>query len=247
MTYAQATQFLGQGRDKSSRPFANNTRIETRQDGIAIKLHATDIATILPDDGVTLRDGGWRTVTTKDRMTNSLPQGWRLYSHKGEWYLTFGGWEGDLLSHLYKDGVTVWPDGRIKGQGTESDKTKQAKLRKRILAYSRTFAAKVVAGDVPLPGAGDCWYCGMHTVEDGKPLGDSFHNVDHLMAHMTESYFVPSLVFNAFESRGQSIAMKSSLYAKCSGDSKGDWRLSYFQAATAKAIRGYMYRAFGLA
>ena len=65
---------------------------------------------------------------------------------------------------------------------------------------------------MPMPGEGDCWYCGMHRA-DGTPLGDAMDTLhsdgsltieeahDHLLSHMSEKYYVPSLAVNALRER----------------------------------------------
>lgn len=110
MNYQQAIAYLQGGRDKESRPFGNNTRLERRADGIAVRLHATDVVTLLPDGGVRLNSGGWRTVTTKARMNDHLRGlGWNLYAKRRQWFLSHV-WG---KPYSYTDKVTVWCDGRI--------------------------------------------------------------------------------------------------------------------------------------
>jgi hypothetical protein len=117
MTYQEATEYLSAGRDKHSRPLANNTRLEKRSAGVAIRLHGTDVATFLHDGGVQLYTGGWYTVTTKDRMNMAFSwPGWRLFQKQGEWFMHYGEWESGFTIP-YVDGMTVWPDGRHSTNG----------------------------------------------------------------------------------------------------------------------------------
>jgi hypothetical protein len=85
LDFAQCEQLVSSARDKRSKPYANNTRIERRdEDTYALRLHATDIATFHRDGRVTLNSGGWRTVTTKDRLSAVTPH---IVSERGDWYV----------------------------------------------------------------------------------------------------------------------------------------------------------------
>jgi len=90
-SYTDAKAFLDGGRDKTSRPIANNTRVESRDGGkIAVKYHATDVVTYFPDGRVRLNTGGWFTYTTKDRLNRFSPA--RVWADgSGYVYPRFGG------------------------------------------------------------------------------------------------------------------------------------------------------------
>ena len=77
------------------------------------------------------------------------------------------------------------------------ESTREAKLRK-IRKYAWDFADALVDGMIPKPSGTDCWFCHMGT-EDGKSLGDSWGDKDHLIQHIDEMYFVPSLLQRAVE------------------------------------------------
>jgi hypothetical protein len=51
---------------------SHNTYVREDGDAIVVKFHATDIIRISPDGTVTLDTGGWRSVTTKQRMNAVL-------------------------------------------------------------------------------------------------------------------------------------------------------------------------------
>ena len=70
MNYATANEKLkGRTRAKVNR----NTYLERRGDCIALKLHATDIATLYPSVGLTLKNGGWRKGKNNDRRSTVVP------------------------------------------------------------------------------------------------------------------------------------------------------------------------------
>jgi hypothetical protein len=79
--YVEAAQYLA-GRD--SVKLGNNTWLESFSDGIAVRLHATRIVLFHEDGRVTLHSGGYRTVTTKDRV-NQFIKG-RVYQKNHVWY-----------------------------------------------------------------------------------------------------------------------------------------------------------------
>ncbi|KKL46278.1 hypothetical protein LCGC14_2347120, partial [marine sediment metagenome] len=105
------------GRCKHSRKLANNTWAERRPpprgadefpDEIAIRLHNTDVLTFYADGRVRYDSGGWKTVTTKDRMnTYGL---WPVYPERGRWYIRVKGHE-----YVYADGMTIGPRGGVTG------------------------------------------------------------------------------------------------------------------------------------
>jgi hypothetical protein len=81
-------------------------------------------------------------------------------------------------------------------------------------------------------------------VATGKPMPGG----DHLMSHIEESYFVPSLLRNAMLEVPTSDAHKSAVYSMMQGApnawhafSKDGW-----QKETAKVIRRYITRQAGL-
>lgn len=66
-------------------------------------------------------------------------------------------------------------------------------MEKRIQTYCTKFRAAMRRG-LPMPGAGDCFYCAMQ--------GDVVEDPTHLLSHMDEDYFVPALAWNALRSKG---------------------------------------------
>lgn len=86
-TYATFDQYLGK---KSSRPVPPScgrpraTRIVRRGPSIAVQYHTTDVVTLHPDGSVTLKSGGWQSVTTKKRM-NDFSSAY-VFQDKGVWY-----------------------------------------------------------------------------------------------------------------------------------------------------------------
>lgn len=193
--YKTWLEFIAKGRDKISRKCDNNTYARRDNNNIAIKLHNTDIVTIDKKDEFTLNSGGWQTVTTKERLNKYTPAG--ISQKAGIWYLSDGS--------LFYDGVTIDKLGRVlkpKSSKVTSDYEQRLKaIKKQARAYAKAYVKALEAGLIDYPGGGDCWFCSMIT-EDGKPLGESINDTQHLIDHMDENYFVPSLLVNAGRAAG---------------------------------------------
>lgn len=244
MNYTEANDLLT-GRYKVRKKIANNTYLERRalpSRPIAVRLHDTDILTFYPDGSTVYDSGGWLTVTTKARMNEYGPL--FIWSERGIWYATnappWSHRSNGKPAHAYADGMRLGPRGGITGAGPDPKATQRK--RKRVQKYAKAYLAALIAGDVPEPDGGDCWYCSMFDRAGMKP------NADHIESHITESYFVPSLVVNAL-SNGASQAMKAAVgatWGQC--EPCGVFNLDGFIGdQVRKAITKHCYRALGLA
>ena len=103
---------------KQSMRLGNNTYLEQRKqpgdcltERIAVRLHNTDIVVFYPSGRVTLYTGGYRTVTTKERI-NHFVAGY-VYQKAHEWfyvYPTFMG--GKDVSVSFEDGMFITNENR---------------------------------------------------------------------------------------------------------------------------------------
>jgi hypothetical protein len=207
MTYQEALDKL-KGRPR--RKLQNNTYLETREHAIAIRLHATDVVTLHEDGTYTLDSGGWKSVTTKDRINAYTSV--NLWQEKHVWYV--GGRED---RYLFVDGMRLdaqWqPIDGVQPGGTAK---RQRELSKLVTAYVKNFRTSVGEHGIENPAPGDCLACyfahtpgntktGTYNADDsftdttGKadPLG-----VSHLLDHIDERWYVPSLLWNAIRERG---------------------------------------------
>ena len=198
-SYQDARTFAETGRSKGDRPIANNTRVQVKENGdVAVRLHSTDVVTYHPDGSVTLNSGGWRTYTTKDRINSLSPV--RVWSEGGLWEV-----HTDTDSARFFDGITVAPDGSLQAakaehfaEALESETEPEEAIRAKVRAYARAFAESHKRGEIPAPSNGDCWGCLMVAEDGSHPMGGP----DHILEHMAEGYFVPSLLWNALKARG---------------------------------------------
>ena len=90
MTYIEAVSLLQTARSpENGKPLENNTRLfRLPNSHMAIRLHETDVVTISPDNVYTLNTGGWRTVTTKDRINRYSPA--QVWQRNKIWYIADG-------------------------------------------------------------------------------------------------------------------------------------------------------------
>jgi hypothetical protein len=93
---------LNQGRPMTRKKVANNTWAELVNDHIAIVYHVTTIAKLYPNGDVQLFTGGWRTVSTKDRL-NGLGN-FHVWQENYQWYVADFGTDWSNKTPFY-DGV----------------------------------------------------------------------------------------------------------------------------------------------
>ena len=93
MTWLSAVDTIRKARNPAAgKPIQNNTRLFQRGEGdereFGIVLHGTEVVTIHSDGTYTLRNGGYNTVTTLDRIRRWSPMTWQqLLTEHGDWYI----------------------------------------------------------------------------------------------------------------------------------------------------------------
>lgn len=231
-SFTEAVEKLG---TRNSRKLANNTYLEKQPDGtIAVRLHSTNVVIYSPDGTITLNSGGWRTPTTKDRINTYSPL--LVSQERGIWYVGKTYWD---KAATFADGLT-YKDGVISGAG-EAPK-KQEALRKRVQKFARTYIQKLGAGEIPAPSGGDCWLC------LGKMSGD------HILSHIDEGYYVPTLIVNAFKDLGAAPVQMwglQEIWGQLPEASESKTQARFTQWATdvrsRRMLTRYLYRQLGLA
>ncbi len=178
---------------KQVRKIANNTyaRWKDATRDIAICLHSTDVVTFHDDGTITLNSGGYRTVTTKDRINGILPRPLGVYSNKGVWTLYRKGNNPCTVSEFY-DGMRFTTDGDMVTDVLIDSGREMARVKKEIGKYVKLYTDDVVMELVENAAengtAGDCLVC---------HLGHDVGNTDHLELHIEEGYVMASLMVNA--------------------------------------------------
>ena len=231
-TFKDAAAHLGK-RDR--RKLANNTYLIRRDDRIAVRLYETDIIAFFERGGsMYLHSGGFRTVTTKDRM-NRFQGRVRVFTERGVWYVSRGqatGWK----KVPYTDGFKVGPRGGLYPKPGEPD---AAKLRARIRKYAADFEAQYEAGKVRLPGGGDCWFC-LLVDHAGNSWGD--RESEHLTSHLSEAYYVPAMLRNAMKEAALPPLYYADWQHRCEVNTRGYLGHHW----VARTIRKYLYRQLGV-
>jgi hypothetical protein len=217
---------------------ANNTVQYERENGDSvIRLHHTDIVTTRKNGDVVGNTGGWQTVTTKERLNRYLPV--QIYSEKGVWIVRHNG-----NSYTWQDGITFTKRGKVKNAG--ADPKEIQKLRKVAKKYAKDYMQAFRAGDIPRPSSGDCWGCCMKTSDGKTPMGGK----SHMLSHIEESYFVPSLLVNACERFGVSMAARNNVAVMWSDETAKDnlyFPGDFIWDQLEKAVRRWTYQELGLA
>lgn len=241
--FQAARDFLG---GKPARKVAHNTRIESAGDSVNVRFHDTVVVSYSPDVTV-LTTGGFRTVTTKDRLNSFVPDSFRVWSEKGVWYLYH---YPDGQRHVFAEGIGIRRDGTVVNAGDDSDVKGAGKLRRRIDRYAEAYVRDLLAGKIGKPGPGDCLYCQMEWTDQAG------HSVEpssgHLEAHMDESYFVPSLLVRAIRQFPASIAARGYIAEAWAAHEAGTALESGAWAGIlgkqiASSLRKYMRAQLGLA
>lgn len=204
-TFEQAAARLG---ERDSRKVGNNTYLKRLNEKcIALRLHDTNVIEWFKEGGlIVLTSGGWRTVTTKDRLNAYQP--YHVYTIKGTWLV-----DGPLgKTYTFADGLTIHRNGKVSNAGEPVDTKKVSALKRKVGQYAKDFTAALLCGDVPAPGGGDCWSCALHD-DKGRPMGEFMNDSSHILSHIEEKYYVGALAFNAVEMFGGSRALKGSIQA----------------------------------
>jgi hypothetical protein len=242
--YGELDELMARAR-KGRRKLANNTYLEEREHGaLAIRLHATDVLIYRPNGTVELNSGGWRTITTKDRLCRFLPGAWHVFQVGGAWYLSDGSCQWG-----YEDGMVIHDDGTVTGWLREEQLDGKQKLRQQVRDYAKAFIAAFDEGEVPVPSRGDCLFC-LFEIGIGRGQRPEFDE-EHLLEHLRESYFVPSLLAKVIRDNKEwlSQAALSHVNEVWAGTPKANQIWSRFGTCSdqlVKVLTRHLYRALNL-
>lgn len=181
----------------------NNTLVYSlKNGGIGYQLHDTEIMRNV-DGVITLNSGGYKTVTTKSRLNDILPHEIGIYQKAGIWYLYTGSFNNpNRKTYVFNDGITIncigqfVKDWKVSNHG--GDPKDILALYKRVNKFAKAYINALFEGNVSAPDNGDCRYC-LFKDENGVIMGELSKNTDHILNHLEEGYFVPSMLVNAVE------------------------------------------------
>ena len=204
-TYETAQELFAKTTNKEAgKPLENNTRLLQRDEDFVVRLHETDVVTLHPDNTFTLQTGGWQTVTTKDRICRFSPA--RINAEKGFWWLAISGdWKQKVM---FEEGMRVNEEGtplNAHPWQQESLLKKRKLMRQIVNDYIAGFMQHYAGKGFPMQNeqafdfSGDCFTC--QSMSSKKPAPKDI-SLGHIVQHMKESYYVPSLFRKAIEWRG---------------------------------------------
>jgi hypothetical protein len=116
-----------------------------------------------------------------------------------------------------------------------------------VRKYANGYIIALKSGKVNTPSGGDCWYCFFKDTQTGKPLGEVTKDKEHILAHIKNKYYVPSLAWNALKAMGGSQAMSNNLAAYQGYAEVNTFPVTWIDQQIEKAICRYVYRELGLA
>jgi len=233
-----------------SRFVDHNTLEHELTDGsVAWQLHDTIIVKRYPMRNgeatlIRLNSGGWRGITTKDRINKALRRfddARTVWSEHGIWYL--GNAYTPNRVPFYDQ--MIFPIGGPLPDKGRSEESRIKHQQKQIERYCRKLRKRLQAGEnnrPPLrPELGDCLYCQGRVdtlTQDGvQPGCDS---TDHLQSHLDEVYIMGTLTLRACIDRGCGPLIVHAV-------AQGDGRLqSQFSTTIVGAVRRYFRRKLGI-
>lgn len=110
-TILEAHEHLAKVARSNRRKLANNTHLLIHEDGsFGVELHATEVVRVWPDR-MRLQSGGYRTVTTKERINRYLPNAWGLFQEDFEWKLSHRAAARDFRP--FQEGMMLHKDGSV--------------------------------------------------------------------------------------------------------------------------------------
>ena len=84
LSYTEANHRLCNPINKQQKKLRRNTYLIRKGNDIVVRYHETDIVTIHPNDTYTIRNGGWTTTSTKERINEYSPM--NIYQRNHAWY-----------------------------------------------------------------------------------------------------------------------------------------------------------------
>ena len=176
-------------------------------------------------DTIQLNSGGWNTKLTRERIDQFCPlnvwtERFVMYVSKFNWYQIHLNKEKGIKSKVYHFRDRMWfnPDGKVWVKENsepvqlkpynKKDETKKRKQLKQIDTFIKNYLDKLLSGKMNQPGVGDCFICqfeaGSEQIEMGtltkKEYQPGVVDSNHLISHMKEKYYVPSLIWSVIRS-----------------------------------------------
>lgn len=238
-SYEKLNEYLNDSKNKTNRPLANNTRvIRLTNSSIGIKLHDTFVLTFYKDNFLEINTGGWQTNTTKDRI-NKYQDYFRIYTKNRIWYIRFNN-----KDYMYESGLVFDIKNNCFKEIKSIEEVKgKLNLKKQIDKYCNNFIESFINYKISKPSDSDCWYCNI--------LREMARPEEHLISHMKEKYYVPSLLNNALNEYSDNLSEVDKHNIACIWyDPNKEHEPIYLELSRdriKKILNKYMYKQFGFA
>lgn len=241
---------------RASRMIGDNTKLSRdTEGGFAVAYHGHEILRINKRGDMRLDSCGFQTLSTKERFNSLIPSGFYLLQKDRVWYLQKpGSSDAAGVSVIFQDGMVITAKGEVRGgirPGTGKD---PIRVQKQITKYVDEFTKAFFAGQVEAPGMGDCWMCSMVVAKGGadngtrggadagKSLGEATGDKEHILSHIKENYFVPSLMLRAckeFPVSSYVGSMINGIWAKTEPSLAGreEWAVKQLKSSLSKYVR----------
>jgi hypothetical protein len=188
MNYQQLNEIVSKARKLPKTVETKTTIRKDADETIVVRHHSTDIVTAYPNGSFKLDTGGWMSKTTTERLCRYSPA--RIHQEGGLLWVSH-----NSERFPFKDGMVVKATGRpVHAKSVKKTEDAAKKVAGMISKYIRGFCEDIEKNGLEAPSGGDCWLCCMRDANGKAALGEG---VDHVLSHMEEPYYVPSLLFNA--------------------------------------------------
>jgi hypothetical protein len=189
MNYQKAIDFVKSGRSKVERTYAKATTFRIDGDNVVVRYHHTDIITFKPDGSIHIYFNGYHTMTTRRRISDIVNV--RVWGANGM---------SEIQGTIVANRATI-----VNGIVTETDYKKSDEdeikdMKKKIKKYCKEYSDEYPTMNPP--DGGDCWYCALFGGQGSS----------HLLSHMEDKYYVPSLLPLAANDAGYNSMVEFTIF-----------------------------------
>lgn len=197
--------FSGVENAEDIKKLGNNTYSYRIGNKRIIRFHLTDII-IQENNTVIFNTSNWKTITTKQRLNDFCPIGFRFTQEKNTWYVFYNGEKYDFFDGMKFDLYNKKPIGFSPFIGVSPLFKHKNKQLKAINKFVNSYLDLLYSGKMELPSGGDCLICNIERSND-CPI-----HASHLKSHIEEDYFVPSLIWATLRFNGAGDLFKQVIY-----------------------------------
>jgi len=142
---------------------------------IEIHFHHTPIITIT-ETSIIIKNDGWFTKTTKDRINEYLPENLQIISEKGIWFV-----QTPTNKYIFYDGITFDKETFIITSEILYLDLKKIEKVKRNMNHLIKQISESIDLILPLTNQSDCMFCNLYKQQNAL---DKVTSIDHLLFHI---------------------------------------------------------------